>query len=122
MLRHDPPGSARPAARETTPTAWRPALQPRKGVTKHKQITDQIIADIDAHILLPLSRMPTHRELARRLGVSVQTVSISYKEAERRGYLRGEIGRGTFVANRITERADRFMLDRSADGTVDLSI
>src|SRR5437016_12303768 len=122
MLRHDPPASAGPAAREATPAPWRPVLRPRKGVTKHKQITDQIIADIDAHILQPQARMPTHRELARRLGVSVQTVSISYKEAEQRGYLRGEIGRGTFVRSRITERADRFMLDRSADGTVDLSI
>jgi len=122
MLRHDPPSSARFAAREVTPAPWRPVLQPRKGMTKHKQITDQIIADIDARILLPRARMPTHRDLARRLGVSVQTVSISYKEAERLGYLSGEIGRGTFVRNRITERADRFMLDRSADGTVDLSI
>ena len=61
------------------------------------------------------ARMPTHRELARQLGVSVQTVSLSYKEAERRGYLRGEVGRGTFVRSRVTERADRFMLDRGPE-------
>ncbi len=52
----------------------------------------------------------------------MQTVSISYKEAERRGYLRGEVGRGTYVCNRVTERADRFMLDRDPSGTADLSI
>lgn len=67
-------------------------------------------------------RMPTHRDLAHKLGLSVQTVSISYKEAERRGYLRGEVGRGTYVCNRVTERADRFMLDRDPSGTADLSI
>src|SRR4051794_18288655 len=101
---------------------WRPALPRRKGATKHKLLTDRIIADIDADVLKPGTRMPTHRDLARELGVSVQTISISYKEAERRGYLRGEVGRGTFVRNRVTERPDRFMLDRSPGQTADLSI
>jgi DNA-binding transcriptional MocR family regulator len=101
---------------------WRPTLSRRKGATKHKLLTDRIIGDIAADVLRPGARMPTHRDLARVLGVSVQTVSISYKEAERRGYLRGEVGRGTFVRNRVTERADRFMLDRTPGQTADLSI
>jgi DNA-binding transcriptional MocR family regulator len=101
---------------------WRPTLTKRKGITKHKLLTERIIADIDADILPPHARMPTHRELARQLGVSVQTVSLSYQEAERRGYLRGEVGRGTFVRSRVTEKADRFMLDRDPGTIVDLSI
>jgi DNA-binding transcriptional MocR family regulator len=101
---------------------WLPTLTKRKGVTKHKLLTERIIADIDADILPAHARMPTHRDLARQLGVSVQTVSLSYKEAERRGYLRGEVGRGTFVRSRVTEKADRFMLDRDPGETVDLSI
>jgi DNA-binding transcriptional MocR family regulator len=101
---------------------WQPTLPKRKGVTKHKLLTERIIADVDAEILPAHARMPTHRDLARQLGVSVQTVSLSYKEAERRGYLRGEVGRGTFVRSRVTEKADRFMLDRDPGETVDLSI
>ncbi|MFC2249053.1 PLP-dependent aminotransferase family protein [Labrys portucalensis] len=101
---------------------WRPVLPRRKGVTKHKLLTDLIIADVEAEILKPGTRMPTHRDLAHALKVSVQTVSISYKEAERRGFLRGEVGRGTFVRDRVTERAERFMLDRSPGQTADLSI
>ncbi|MBZ6076651.1 PLP-dependent aminotransferase family protein [Microvirga sp. WGZ8] len=97
-------------------------LVKRKGATKHKILTERIIADIDANVLPPRARMPTHRDLARKLGVSVQTVSLSYKEAERRGYLRGEVGRGTFVRSRVTEKADRFMLDRNEGETMDLSI
>jgi DNA-binding transcriptional MocR family regulator len=81
---------------------WRPTLSRRKGSAKHKVLT--------------------HRDLAHDLGVSVQTVSISYKEAERQGYLRGEVGRGTFVRRRVTERADRFMLDRRPGQITDLSI
>ncbi|MGG2478949.1 GntR family transcriptional regulator, partial [Rhizobium sp. BR5] len=81
--------------------------------TKHSALTERIIADIDAGVLKPMDRMPTHRDLARELGLSVQTVSLSYKEAERRGYLSGEIGRGTFVKTRVTDRAGRMMLDHS---------
>nr|WP_312967618.1 PLP-dependent aminotransferase family protein [Brucella intermedia] len=101
---------------------WEPMLEMRKGVTKHRLLTEKIVDDIEKGILQPAMRMPTHRDLAHKLGLSVQTVSISYKEAERRGYLRGEVGRGTYVCNRVTERADRFMLDRDRSGTADLSI
>jgi DNA-binding transcriptional MocR family regulator len=116
--------SAPVESREVLPPAaeWRPVLPPRRGTTKHKLLTDRIIADIDAEVLASGTRMPTHRDLARQIGVSVQTVSISYKEAERRGYLKGEVGRGTFVRSRVTERADRFMLDRALGETADLSI
>ncbi|MET0741910.1 MAG: PLP-dependent aminotransferase family protein [Microvirga sp.] len=117
-----PAGSPSDPESEARPAEWKPILARRKGATKHKVLTERIIADIDAGILPAQARMPTHRDLARRLGVSVQTVSISYKEAERRGYLRGEVGRGTFVRSRVTERADRFMLDRNPGEAVDLSI
>ncbi|MCK0198770.1 PLP-dependent aminotransferase family protein [Ancylobacter sp. 6x-1] len=104
------------------PVDWRPVLAKPKGGTKHAALTERIIADIDAGILRPMDQMPTHRDLARVLGVSVQTVSLSYGEAERLGYLSGEVGRGTFVKARVTERAGRLMLDRNPDEAVDLSI
>jgi len=101
---------------------WRPRLAKQRGQTKHAALTERIIADIDAGVLKPMDRMPTHRDLARELGISVQTVSLSYREAERLGYLSGEIGRGTFVKARVTERAGRLMLDRNPDEAIDLSI
>ncbi len=101
---------------------WHPILPERRGISKHRLLTDAIVADIEAARLPTGTRMPTHRELARRLGISVQTVSLSYKEAERLGYLRGEVGRGTFVRRRVTERAGRFMLDTRPDEIADLSI
>ncbi|WP_425960889.1 PLP-dependent aminotransferase family protein [Rhizobium nepotum] len=106
----------------TKPVEWRPSLARQKGETKHAALTERIIADIDAGVLKPMDRMPTHRDLARELSLSVQTVSLSYKEAERRGYLSGEIGRGTFVKARVTDRAGRMMLDHSPHEVLDLSI
>ncbi|MGQ9370279.1 MocR-like ectoine utilization transcription factor EhuR [Azospirillum sp. A39] len=104
-------------------TDWQPTVPlDRRGVTKHKQLADAIVADIESGRLRHGQRLPPHRELALSLGVSVQTVSLSYKEVERLGYLSSEVGRGTFVKSRVTDRADRFMLDRSPNDLVDLSI
>lgn len=101
---------------------WTPDLGAARGATKHQRLTDRIIADVESGILTPGTRMPTHRDLAHRIKVSVQTVSNAYKQAEQLGYLSGEVGRGTFVRARITERAGRFMLDRASREITDLSI
>jgi DNA-binding transcriptional MocR family regulator len=45
-------------------------------------------------------RLPTHRALAAHLGVAIGTVTRAYSEAERRGLIVGEIGRGTYVTAR----------------------
>jgi DNA-binding transcriptional MocR family regulator len=47
--------------------------------------------------LRPGERLPTHRDLADRLGINVSTVTRAYREAERRGLLSATVGRGTFV-------------------------
>ncbi len=104
------------------PVAWKPVLIKQKGETKHAALTGCIITDIESGVLKPMDRMPTHRDLAHELGLSIQTVSLAYKEAERLGYLSGEIGRGTFVKARVTERAGRMMLDHSPNEVLDLSI
>ncbi|GGA95132.1 GntR family transcriptional regulator [Brucella endophytica] len=121
MRRQANPLAPRPLS-AMKPVAWLPRLAKQKGETKHAALTECIIADIDAGVLKPMDRMPTHRDLARELGISVQTVSLSYKEAERLGYLSGEIGRGTFVKARVTDRAGRMMLDHSTSEVLDLSI
>lgn len=123
MLRQVHPPAAAPAATGLGKSVdWQPRLAKAKGQTKHAALTERIIADIESGVLKPMDRMPTHRDLARDLSLSVQTVSLSYREAERLGYLSGEIGRGTFVKARVTERAGRLMLDRNPDEAVDLSI
>ena len=46
------------------------------------------------------SRLPTHRDLSKRLGVAVSTVTRAYAEATRRGLVDATVGRGTFVQRR----------------------
>src|SRR5690606_4731683 len=42
-------------------------------------------------------RLPTHREIARGANVAIGTVTKAIALLERRGVIRGETGRGTFV-------------------------
>jgi DNA-binding transcriptional MocR family regulator len=63
-------------------------------------IVEALAGDIGSGALPSGSRLPTHRDLAGTLGVTVGTVSRAYAEAARRGLVSGEVGRGTFVRAR----------------------
>lgn len=84
-------------------TSWTPELQGRSGPL-YRAIADALAADIEEGRLAPGTRLPTHRELAERVGVTVGTVTRAYAEAERRGLIGGEVGRGTYVRHRDTPR------------------
>ena len=50
--------------------------------------------------LKPGDRLPTLRRIAFELEVSLTTVTAAFKSLAESGWTRGEIGRGTFVAER----------------------
>jgi DNA-binding transcriptional MocR family regulator len=88
-----------------TMTIWTPDLKDRT-VPRYQAIAGALAEDIERGVLATGDRLPTHRELARRLGVTVGTVTRAYAEAERRGLISGEVGRGSFVrAGRFCEPA-----------------
>lgn len=62
-------------------------------------IADAMERDIKEGVLLPGDKMPTHRELAKIVGVTVTTATRAYKEAERRGLVTAVVGNGTFVTS-----------------------
>ncbi|MEQ8831729.1 MAG: PLP-dependent aminotransferase family protein [Alphaproteobacteria bacterium] len=75
---------------------WAPDLSRFEG-PKYRAIADAVSADIRDGVLKPGDRLPPQRELAWQLKVTVGTVTRAYQEAERRGLVGGEVGRGTFV-------------------------
>lgn len=79
-----------------TMTEWLPDLSRRTG-PRYRAIAEAIADDIQAGRLMVGDQLPTHRDLAWQLGVTVGTVTRAYKEVTARGLLDGEIGRGTFV-------------------------
>ena len=98
-------------------TIWVPALA--SGRPRYVAIADAIAADLAAGKLNPGERLPPHRDLAWRLGVTVGTVTRAYQEAARRGLLVGEVGRGSFLRDSalrpaapvIVPAADRGLLN-----------
>jgi len=68
--------------------------------TRYEQIAKAIYQAIEAGTLKPGDRLPTVRRLASDLGVSLTTVSAAFRWLAEEGWTRGEIGRGTFVAER----------------------
>ena len=77
-------------------TIWAPDLSDSVG-PRYLAISSAISDDIDKGLLSAGARLPTQRDLAHRLGVTVGTISRAYADAERRGLISGEVGRGTFV-------------------------
>ena len=61
-------------------------------------LADALERDIRAGVLQPGDRLPSHRDLAKSVGVTVTTVTRAYAEAERRNLITAMVGMGTFVA------------------------
>lgn len=85
-------------------TMWRPELRDTEPV--YLALVDAIERDLADGRLRVGDRLPPQRKLARALGVSLGTVTRAYADAESRGLVYGEVGRGTFAGRRPAE--DRF--------------
>jgi DNA-binding transcriptional MocR family regulator len=90
---------------------WRPSLEGWSG-PKYRAIAAALAEDVRTGRLGPGTRLPPQRELAWALGVTVGTVTRAYREAEMRGLVAGEVGRGTYVLGA------RDAADPSATGAV----
>ena len=61
-------------------------------------LADAMERDIKKGVLKPGDQLPPQRELAKKVGVNVTTVTRAYKEAESRGLITAVVGQGTFVS------------------------
>src|SRR5260370_29497153 len=75
---------------------WQPDLAQQRGPL-YRAIADALASDIRAGRLPVGTRLPTHRDLAWNLKVTVGTVTRAFAEAERRDLISGEVGRGPIV-------------------------
>ncbi|CAN5764417.1 PLP-dependent aminotransferase family protein [soil metagenome] len=76
---------------------WVPTLSGEGGPV-YEGIVTALNADIASGRLHRGDRLPTHRALAKALGVDLTTVTRAYNEARRRGLTEARVGQGTFVA------------------------
>jgi DNA-binding transcriptional MocR family regulator len=101
-------------------TIWSPRL-PDSDAPIYGRIADALERDVRSGMLIPGSQLPTHRDLARSLGITPVTVTRAYSEAARRGLVESSTGRGTFVraAKRSTVMVEELDL---ATNTVSIAL
>jgi DNA-binding transcriptional MocR family regulator len=101
-----------------TLSEWRPTLKGAKGPL-YLAIVAAMERDVMGGTLTTGARLLPQREMAEQLDVSIGTVTRAYSEAERRGLISGEVGRGTFVKGRGREEPGPSVV---ASGTVNLAL
>ena len=99
-------------------TIWMPTLD--RGKPLYLAIADALASDVENGVLARGDRLPPQRDLAWKLGVTLGTVTRAYREAELRGLLAGEVGRGSFIRGSATLRPLALLQD-NGDGLIDLS-
>lgn len=92
---------------------WTPELGPAGQQPLYRALAEAIGGAVERGELARGERLPTQRELAQRLGIALATVTRGYGEAERRGWIASEVGRGTFVrgAESAAVGAERALAD-----------
>src|SRR5215475_8403496 len=72
-------------------------LKMDRGIPRYEQIAGAIESAIVSGRLRSGERLSTVRELAAQLGVSGTTIAAAYNLLSDKGWIRSEVGRGTFV-------------------------
>jgi DNA-binding transcriptional MocR family regulator len=99
-------------------TIWAPKLK-KNNTPVYVQIAAAIADDIVTGRLMAEQRLPPQRKLAEALGIDFTTVARAYTEAQRRGLVDSQVGRGTFVCGRRRPAIPRVMEGRP---NIDLSM
>jgi len=86
-----------------------------------RQLADQVRAAVAQGVLRPGDRLPSVRELARRLVVNPNTIARTYQELEHEGLVHTRQGLGVFIAagvppkalcqRELTELTERFLTE-----------
>ena len=88
---------------------------PDSDLPLHERLADAIETAILRGNIKPGQRLPTHREISKSFDVAIGTVTKAIDSLSRRGIVRGEIGRGTFVQDARPSRESR-IIDLSING------
>ena len=74
-------------------------ISPRNPDPMYKQVTDQIKDAIASGTIKPETKLPSIREMAKELKISMITIKRAYADLENEGYILTRSGLGSFVAD-----------------------
>ena len=69
----------------------------------YEQLFNNVISLVAAGVLRPGDKLPAVRLLADELGINPNTVAKAYRALENEGYIYTMVGRGTFVADKLSQ-------------------
>ena len=87
-------------------------IEPASRLPIYRQLGSQLREAVARGTLQPEDRLPSVRELSRRLVVNPNTIARAYTELEREGLLHTRPGRGVFVARPKSELTRRVRKER----------
>jgi GntR family transcriptional regulator len=79
-------------------------ISPQNPDPMYKQVTDQIKDAIASGTLRPETQLPSIREMAKELKISMITIKRAYADLENEGYILTRSGLGSFVMDINMER------------------
>ncbi|WP_300276518.1 GntR family transcriptional regulator [Peptacetobacter sp.] len=79
-------------------------IDDKSKLSLYEQIQSQIKSQILAGDIKPGEMLPSIRNLAKEIKVSIITTKRAYEELEKEGFLETVQGKGTFVSNKNKER------------------
>lgn len=85
-------------------------------------LSEAIERDIKEGKLKSGDKMPTHRELAKIVGVNVTTVTRAYEEAKKRGIITSVVGSGTFVASDLGQNSSLINTDNDTACNIEMGL
>jgi len=88
------------------PIDWRSELPIGQG-KRYQLLADGLAEAISSGRIEAGSRLPTQRDMALRLGISLSTVTRAYTELRKRGLVQGTVGRGSFARAVVAKRLRR---------------
>lgn len=94
---------------------WIGPISPAAEGTLYRQIIDRVKREISEGRLKPDSALPSFRQLAEDLLVSVITVKRAYEELEREGIIYRRQGLGTFVSRNGHDRSREVKLSAAQE-------
>ena len=99
---------------EPVVTSTSPAIEPLRGLQRYERVAERLAADIRSGAFAPGERLPSERELARRLEVGRASVREAIAALQVQGVIETRPGSGSFVAPDAAERLPASQLPHDA--------
>ena len=93
-------------------------ISPQNPEPMYKQVTDQIKDAIASGTLKPDTKLPSIREMAQKLKISMITIKRAYTDLESAGYIITRPGLGSFVAEIDREKIREEKLAEISDSII----